>query len=176
MAQFLNVRKEKFYNVRNKCQNEDFRKLYRFNRKNVEWLANYFLKDTGEKRGGALPPVDKMKIFLRVVSDPGFQNGVAEELCIHQTTVSKTFTLVMNQILNKAHIWIRFPRTSTEIVEAKNLWTQMYTFPNAIGVIDCTHVRIPKWNGFGDEYVNRKGFTSVTFSNETLPFLQEFHK
>ena len=80
MAQFLNIRKEKFYNVRNKCQNEDFRKLYRFNRENVEWLANYFLEDTGEKRGGALPPVDKMKIFLRVVSDPGFQHGVVEEL------------------------------------------------------------------------------------------------
>lgn len=64
MAQFLNVRKEKIYKTRKECIDDDYKKLYRFNRENVEWLANYFLEDSGEKRGGALSSVEKMKIFL----------------------------------------------------------------------------------------------------------------
>lgn len=52
MAQFLNVRKEKIYKTRKECIDDDYKKLYRFNRENVEWLANYFLEDSGEKRGG----------------------------------------------------------------------------------------------------------------------------
>ena len=67
----------------------------------------------------------------------------------------------MNAIVSKANIWIKFPNTSAELIEAKNSWSQKYQFPNAIGVIDCTHIRIPKFGEFGDEYVNRKGFASL---------------
>nr|CAI5866044.1 unnamed protein product [Callosobruchus analis] len=34
-------------------------------------------------------------------------------------------------------------------------------FPAAIGVLDCTHVRISKPIQFGDKYINRKGFASI---------------
>lgn len=102
-----------------------------------------------------------MKIFLRVVSDPSFQNAVGEEIGIHQTTVSKISTSIMAKILNKANVWINFPTTAAEIVDAKNKWSDKYEFPDAIGVIDCTHIRIPKFKEYGDEYVNRKGFTSI---------------
>nr|CAI5832890.1 unnamed protein product [Callosobruchus analis] len=40
----------------------------------VEWLAEHFLRDKFEIRGG----------------DPGFQSGVAEDIGVHQTTVSLT--------------------------------------------------------------------------------------
>jgi hypothetical protein len=33
-----------------------------------------------------------MKIFLRYMGDPGFQSGVAEDLGVHHTTVSKVIT------------------------------------------------------------------------------------
>ncbi|CAH1995415.1 unnamed protein product [Acanthoscelides obtectus] len=42
-------------------------------------------------------------------------------------------------------------------MEAKRIWPSMYTFPTAIGVIDCTHIGILKPNRHGDEYINRKG-------------------
>lgn len=157
----MNVRQRKIYSVRKNCRYDDFRKLYRFDRENVEWLANYFLTDTGERRGGALSPINKMKIFLRQVSDPGFQNSVGEELGVHQTTVCKTYTSVLDAVLEKANIFIKFPRSAEAIVEAKRLWSERYRFPNAIGVIDCTHVRIPKFQEFGDEYINRKGYPSI---------------
>ncbi|CAH1958057.1 unnamed protein product [Acanthoscelides obtectus] len=42
-------------------------------------------------------------------------------------------------------------------MEAKRIWQSMYTFPTAIGVIDCTHIGILKPNRHGDEHINRKG-------------------
>ncbi|PSN41235.1 hypothetical protein C0J52_13430 [Blattella germanica] len=47
---------------------------------NVQWLTNHFLNDNNETRGGALTNEQRMKIFLRYLSDPGFQSGVAEDI------------------------------------------------------------------------------------------------
>jgi hypothetical protein len=58
----------------------DYKSLYRFDEVNVQWMATYFMgQEKNEKRGGALSNVDKLKIFLRCVGDPGFQTGVAED-------------------------------------------------------------------------------------------------
>lgn len=157
----MNVRKRKIYSVRKNCRDDNFKKLYRFDRENVQWLADYFLPDAGETRGGTLSPLTKMKVFLRQLSDPGYQNSVAEELGVHQTTVCKTYTSVLNTVVEKANIFIKFPTSAEAVVEAKRLWSDRYRFPNAIGVIDCTHVRIPKFQEFGDEYINRKGYPSI---------------
>ncbi|KAJ8911674.1 hypothetical protein NQ315_014033 [Exocentrus adspersus] len=102
-----------------------------------------------------------MKIFLRVLADPGYRNAVAEELGVDQGTVSKNYSLVMNKVIEKAHVWIRFPQTRVEIQQAKDMWSEKYQFPNAVGVIDCSHIRIPKFGVFGDEYINRKGYPSI---------------
>nr|CAI5826359.1 unnamed protein product [Callosobruchus analis] len=67
----------------------------------------------------------------------------------------------MEKFLQKAHLWIKFPSTNEEICEAQHLWQQVYTFPAAIGLLDCTHVRISKPAQFGDEYINRKGFANI---------------
>jgi hypothetical protein len=89
--------------------------LYRFDEVNVQWMATYFMgQEKNEKRGGALSNVDKLKIFLRCVGDPGFQTGVAEDIGIHQTTVSKIIVEIP-----KASTWIKFAQTEAEIQNAK---------------------------------------------------------
>ena len=60
-----NVRTPKHYKKRRAPQEEDCRVLFRFRERNVEWLADYFLGDSQESRGGALSTVMRMKIFLR---------------------------------------------------------------------------------------------------------------
>ncbi|PSN30598.1 hypothetical protein C0J52_27512 [Blattella germanica] len=49
-------------------------------RENEQWLTNHFLNENNETRGGALTNEQRMKIFLRYLSDPGFQSGVAEDI------------------------------------------------------------------------------------------------
>ncbi|KAG8318431.1 hypothetical protein J6590_001542, partial [Homalodisca vitripennis] len=65
--------------VRRESREQDYRALYRFNKMNVEWISDHFHGENFERRGGALPNLDRMRIFLRYVGDPGFQSGVAED-------------------------------------------------------------------------------------------------
>ncbi|CAH2005468.1 unnamed protein product [Acanthoscelides obtectus] len=97
------------------------------------------------------------KICVRYLGDPGYQQGIDQELDVSQATVSRTVNRVVNSIVAQSNEWIKFPTTIHELMEAKRIWQGMYTFPTAIGVIDCSHIGILKPNRLGDEYINRKG-------------------
>ncbi|GBO25640.1 Putative nuclease HARBI1 [Araneus ventricosus] len=80
---------------------------------------------------------------------------------VSQATVSRTVNAVIDSIIAHANEWIKFPTTNSEITEAKQLWQRKYKFPTAIGVVDCSHIRILKPKLHGDEYINRKGKTTL---------------
>jgi hypothetical protein len=163
MAEFMTIRKEKSYSTRRENFTSNYRTLFRFEENSVAWMADHFLGQTAQdSRGGALSSKRKLEILLRYFADPGFQTGVAEDLGIHQTTVCKTIKEVLPKIMEKAHLWIHFPSTATEMEIAKEDWQTVYRMPCTIGAIDCTHVRIEKPRGeFEDEFINRKGFASI---------------
>lgn len=161
MAEFLPIRAAKLYRVRRDSVEEDYRALYRFNKINVEWVSEHFLGNSFETRGGALTNVERMRVFRRYVGDPGFQSGVAEDVGIDRTTANKTISDVMAAVLQKKHLWIKFPSSQDEMVEEKMKWQERYNFPSAIGAIDCTHIPIRKPTEHGNEYINRKRFASI---------------
>ncbi|CAH1954640.1 unnamed protein product [Acanthoscelides obtectus] len=97
-----------------------------------------------------------MKICLRYTSDPGYQQGIGQELGVSQATVSRTEDRVVNRIVAQSNEWLKFPTTNHELMKVKRIWQSLYTFPTAIGVIDCTHIGIVKPNRLGDEFINRK--------------------
>nr|CAH7749617.1 unnamed protein product [Callosobruchus chinensis] len=68
------------YKERQNPRESDFRTIFRFEEINVQCLADYFIGENLETRGGALSPVHKMNFFLRCMADPGFQSGIGEEL------------------------------------------------------------------------------------------------
>ncbi len=89
----------------------EFKNLYHFEEKNVEWLANYFLGESTEHRGGAMSCKDQIKIFLRYASDNGsikIQTVIADSVGCDQSTVSKILNRVQDKILEKSHLWISF--------------------------------------------------------------------
>lgn len=161
MADVVHVRAQKVYKERRTPRESDFRSLFRFDEINVQWLADYFIGENLETRGGALSPVQKMKVVLRYMADPGFQSGIGEELGCTQPTVSRIVATTLDLIVDKANEWIKFPSTENEVMEAKVKWAASKNFPTAIGAIDCTHVEIEKPRQFGDEYVNRKNYASI---------------
>nr|CAH7733834.1 unnamed protein product [Callosobruchus chinensis] len=89
-----------------------------------------------------------MKIFLRYVGDPGYQTVVV-------------VTKVADQMIEKSGRWIKFSSTPADVTEAKRRWQRKYTFPCAVGVTDCIHIKIKKPSLHGDEYINRKGYHSI---------------
>ncbi|KAJ8967661.1 hypothetical protein NQ314_002696 [Rhamnusium bicolor] len=144
MAMFMQVRKMKVYPKRRRIDN--CKQLLRFGNDSIDFLASQFLPENIETRGGALSSRQKMEILLRYFGDPGFQSGVAEDMGVHRSTVTKTVNYVMDCIIARADEWIHFPATP---------------MPTVIGALDCTHVEINKPTLHGDEYINRKGYATI---------------
>jgi len=99
-----NVRMGKDYKPRVETRDVDYHSLYRFEKENVIWIADHFLGQEEETRGGCLSSLARMKTFLRYMGDPGFQVGVGEDIGIDQTTVSKTIHLVIILIIHKLRL------------------------------------------------------------------------
>jgi hypothetical protein len=160
----LNQPKRKTYHNRRHGPLDDYQyhALYRFKRENVEWLSEHILgDDAGETRGGALTKLQRMEITLRYLSSAGFQSSVAHEAGVHRSTVSRVVDNTIKKIVDKAHLWVVFPRSLQQLQAAKVRWAAAYGFPCAVGAIDCTHIRIDKPRLHGDEFVHRKGFASL---------------
>ncbi|KAJ4428991.1 hypothetical protein ANN_25987 [Periplaneta americana] len=151
MAAFINVRARKCYRKRITTREEDYHSLLRFREENAEWLAEHFLGESTETRGRALSSKRRIEIYLRFINDPGFQADIGTDLGVHCSTVCKTIKTVAAKILDKAHLWIKFPMSFDELNAAKLQWNKVYNFSCAIGVIDCTHVPIAKPQLHGDE-------------------------
>lgn len=135
MAFVNHSRAEKSYKRRVETQSDDYRNLFRFNEGNVHWLANHFIGEQQiiERRGGALNPDQKMKIFLRYMADPGYQNSVGEVVGVKQSTVSKTIVEMSRKIIAKSRLWVKFPSSNEDIREAKQQWKEKYSFRGTIG-------------------------------------------
>lgn len=156
--------RRKIYQIRKDVLEDalNYKKLFRFTKENVIWMSDLFLGQSDESRGGAIPYVNRMEITLRYLANPGFQSGIAHEFGIHQSTVSKIVTDVIEKISASANDWIKFPNGHEETQLAKQNWYDVLEFPCTIGAIDCTHIKIEKPAGpIGNEYINRKGFASV---------------
>lgn len=134
---------------------------FRFSEENVEWMAEHFLGEAVETRGGAMSPKQQMDTLLYTLGDPDFQSGVAAVTGFLQTTVSKNISRVVEKITEKTNTWIKFPHTNNDIDNAVLEWTNNKTVPHAFGSVDCTHIRIKKPTLNGDEYSNRKGYPSI---------------
>lgn len=157
----MNVRNTKTYRNRLTISPDRCKQLLRFESESVDFLTEFFVGNETETRGGALSPRNKMEIFLRYLSDPGYQSGVAEDIGVDRSTVTKTFSSVLDKIVDKAHHWIKFPSTFEEMNEAKEEWSAKFHIPSVIGALDCTHIEIKKPKEFGDEYINRKGRPTI---------------
>ena len=160
---FLNLRNQKTYKERRYINDESlYKKLHRFRKDHVEWIASHILGENTETRGCALTSIQKLEVTLRYLSDPGFQISVGNEVGIHQTSVSRTVKFVLDKLIDVSSEWITFPTSQESQNLSKQEWYNRLGFPSTISAIDCTHVRINKPKGaYGYEFIYRKGFPSI---------------
>ncbi|CAH1981713.1 unnamed protein product [Acanthoscelides obtectus] len=103
MAEFMpTYQPTNVFKDRRELKEVEYRALYRFSKVNVEWISNHFLGETEEYRGGALSNIERMRVFLRYVGDPGFQIGIGEAIGVHQSTASRTVSNVITRIVRRA--------------------------------------------------------------------------
>ena len=116
-----------FQNRRNHTR--EYRALFRFEKLHVNYLADTFLDNVNETRGGGLSRKEKMEVFLRYIGDPGFQVCIGEDTGVHQSTVSRTVTEVALKICTESQNWIKFPKNTNEVDKARRDWQSKFNFP-----------------------------------------------
>ncbi|XP_063405889.1 putative nuclease HARBI1 [Mytilus trossulus] len=78
-----------------------------------------------------------------------------------KATVSRVLTKFTDALIAKRDQFIKWPCTPDKLSEAKNGFFEKAGFPNGIGCVVGTHVRIQAPADDEPSFVNRKGFHSV---------------
>ncbi|CAH2016553.1 unnamed protein product [Acanthoscelides obtectus] len=63
-----------------------------------------------------------MKICLCYLGDPGYQQGIGQEIGVSQAMVCRIMDRVVNSIVTQSNEWIKFPTTNHELMEVKRIW------------------------------------------------------
>ena len=77
---------------------------------------------------------------------------------LHKGTVSRIVSDVLTSLCNKRDQFIKWPRN---VDETRGDFYRLSGFPNVLGAIDGTHVRIQAPSEDEASFVNRKGVHSV---------------
>ena len=137
MAAYLKLCGVKHYRVQRNISSDLSKRLLRFENESANFITTYFLDENTDARGGGLMARKKIENFLRYVSNPGYQSGVANDIGV-ESTVNETFSSVLDQIVAKSEDWIKFPCSIEDMDKAKTDWTSKFRIPTAIGAVDCT--------------------------------------
>lgn len=93
-------------------------------------------------RNHALTPETQLLVALRFYASGSMIIVVADFGGIHKSTASVTIRHVSEAIASLAPQIIKLPQNPRELDETKAAFYNVARFPNVIGAVDCTHVRI----------------------------------
>lgn len=152
-------------NVLDELPDAELLKRYRLDRAGILFVTDLVREalTAPTKRNQALSPEMKVVVTLRYLATGKMQLCSSDDLGPSQPTISKV-TRDTIYALSQPHMvrrFIKFPLTLEETRVKRREFEELYGFPGAIGVIDCTHVRIIAPGEFEAEYVNRKGQHSI---------------
>ncbi|CAC5410350.1 HARBI1 [Mytilus coruscus] len=135
---------------------------FRFDRQTILQIADLLQEDleSSTLRNHAIPPVMKVLIALICYASVSFQNIIADTFNIDQSTVSRTIHSDSNALVRRAPKFIKFP-SGHVIEENKVKFYAVANFPNVLGLIDRTHVRIIAPSQHEEQFVNWKGYHSI---------------
>ena len=111
-------------------------------------------------RQGSLSALLQVLIALRFFATGCFQNLAGEMIGVDKSTASRAIHRVTDAMVNLMHRWVVMP-TQHQADRQKVKFMRIAGFPNVIGCIDGTHIRIQAPSTNEHEYVNRKNVHSI---------------
>ena len=141
------------------CYNDtEFQERFRLDRPSFYFLLNEVEEDLEHetKRSCAIPSSLQLCIALRYFASGSFFSLTADIHGVSKASVSRIIHKVANVISRKRSMRIQFPSNVHEQLNVKIKFAQM-GFPNTLGIVDGTHVRIATPAGERERFfVNRK--------------------
>ena len=145
-------------------RDEKFYKLYRFDKSTFQSICDMISDDLNQPKTASrtsLPPQNQLAIALRFYATGEFQIDVGEGLRVSQSTVNKCITSVSKALDKRFDDHIRWPTDVNSLHKVKTSFFSKANFPNVIGAIDGTHIRIVRPHRDEFQYVNRKFYHSL---------------
>lgn len=93
-------------------------------------------------RNNAICSLDRLLLTLRFFATGMFHIAVADFAGVSKTSAAVIATLVTKALAAQRSHYVKFPSTRDDIKHGKRLFYEKAKFPNVIGAIDCTHVKI----------------------------------
>jgi len=102
----------------------------------------------------------QLLITIYVLATPDSYRFISERFDVFKSTAWFNVKRVVRAIYSIRNLFIKWPTYE----EAQNTWTNiqiLYGFPKVLGIIDGTHINIPRPKEDANSYINRKGRFSV---------------
>lgn len=143
---------------------EELIKRYRLDRAGIVFVTDLVRQELSSPTvtNRALTPEMKIIITLRYLATGKMQLCNADDLGVSQQTVSRVITEAL-EALSAPHIinrFLKFPANHQQH-QIKADFYDIAGFPDVVGAIDGTHIRIVRPTEFEAEYVNRKRYHSI---------------
>jgi hypothetical protein len=142
---------------------EQLRQRFRFGRETIDYLANELrgsLERPTAKRT-ALSVEQQIMIALRFYGSGAQLQVVGDTLSFDKSTVSRVVDSVTDALMARKDQHIKWPMEIQQLNNIKEGFYKKAHFPNVIGCVDGTHVRIQSPTEDEPSYVNRKGYHSI---------------
>nr|XP_022294272.1 putative nuclease HARBI1 [Crassostrea virginica] len=111
------------------------------------------------KRNNPLPPLIQVLVCLRYLATGAIHLLIGDSLNISRSAAGHCIRGIALHIAGLAQRFIVFPNNTA--AETKHGFSSIEGFPNVLGCIDCTHIRLKKPNNNEADFVNRKGYHSL---------------
>ena len=140
----------------------ELREGFRFGHAGIKYISDLLRPklERVTRRGHALTVEQQVLTALRFFASGSFLQCIGDGMGIDKSTVSRVVTGVTDALVDIRQDYIKWP-SETEKGKVRQGFFHLGGFPNVIGCIDGTHVRIQAPKDDEKSYVNRKNFHSI---------------
>lgn len=113
-------------------------------------------------RNHSISAVEQLLLTINFYASGGFQISVADNIRVHKSTACRIIKKVSVEIAKLRQNFIKMPITGEDRNRIKSKFYTIRGFPNVLGAVDCTHIKIQSPGGpTAEVFRNRKGFFSL---------------
>ena len=153
---------------------EQFQIRYRLTKDGFREILNIIAPAISghNERGNPIPGDIQLLLTLRYYATGTFQQACGDLCDISQPSASRVMKRVSEAIARIKYNYIQFPAADL-LQQIKIDFWRICAFPNVVGTIDFTHIKIPCPGGENAElFRNRKGFLSINVQAISRPNLE----
>ncbi|KAK5643421.1 hypothetical protein RI129_007266 [Pyrocoelia pectoralis] len=126
-------------------------------------------------RNNSVSPINQLLIALRFYATGTHLLCISDFAGAHSSTFSRIVHRVSRAIASLTQRYIKLPSTRAEILDSQRIFYEIAQFPQVIGAVDGTHIRIQSPGGKDSEtFRNRKSYFSLNvqgISDASMKFI-----